>query len=227
MISEHKTQKSGFTLLELSIVLVVIGLTVGGITVGRELIRSSETQSIIKDKAEFATSVSTFKSRYRKYPGDLNNASAYWSSTVDGDGDGKIDYIGGGLGEEYYAWQQLTLAGMLEGNYEGAVDSLPISGLPNGVYRLSYQTNVYGYDGLLLSLNAANPGDLANGPILSPAETYALDAKVDDGAADSGIVMGFNEEGVPGCVTNDYTAGSGDYLTGDDIKCKVFFKLLQ
>src|SRR5579872_1884494 len=88
----------GFTLIELSIVLVIIGFIVGGVLVGRDLIRSSELQSIITDKDRYKTAVYTFRSKFNELPGDMSDATTYWgvaggnasdnyTTSCDGNGD--------------------------------------------------------------------------------------------------------------------------------------------
>jgi prepilin-type N-terminal cleavage/methylation domain-containing protein len=215
----------GFTLIELSISLLIIGLLVGGVLVGQNLIRSAELQSVHKDFTQFNVASNSFLVKYSTHPGDFRNAQTLWGAGVaNGNGNRKIDYSGGGLGEEYNAWAHLSQAGLTKGTYTGSdVTSLPNGSLGNSHFRLSYQTGVYGKNGHMLSVNAKT-GPVANAAILSPNDVYSLDSKLDDGYADSGKLMGFNEEGVPGCVTNDYTVGSGDYVVGsDEIKCKIFY----
>ncbi|MDX2074529.1 MAG: prepilin-type N-terminal cleavage/methylation domain-containing protein [Alphaproteobacteria bacterium] len=228
----HKTSsikiKNGFSLLELSIVLTIIGLLVGGILVGRALIRASEVRSVVSDVNRLKTEISTFRLKYGTLPGDAINASTYLGgSAVNGNNNSQIDYLLGLPGEEYYAWQHLALAKMTAGDYDGSTTNLPKSRISNGFYRISYQTNVYGKSGNMISFNALNQTfSLAHDPILNPADAHSIDGKLDDGLADKGRVLAFNPEGVPGCVTNDYTAGSGDYiLTNNSVLCKMFFIL--
>lgn len=57
-------RETGFTLVELSIVLVIIGLIIGGVMVGRDLIKTSEVRSQISQIEEFKTAVNTFKVKY-------------------------------------------------------------------------------------------------------------------------------------------------------------------
>jgi len=61
----------GFTLIELSIVLVIIGLVAGGVLVGRDLIKASEIRATISQKIRYDTAVNTFKLKYNGLPGDL------------------------------------------------------------------------------------------------------------------------------------------------------------
>lgn len=137
--------KSAFTLLELSIVLVIIGLIVGGVVAGQELIRNAELNSISMQKNQVVTAVNAFRSKYNALPGDMDNAAAYWgfansggaggecadpldnrgtgTQTCNGNGDGYISYgsslSAGESWELYRFWQHLSNAKLLNGNYSG------------------------------------------------------------------------------------------------------------
>lgn len=71
-----KGAKNGFTLIELSIVLVIIGLLVGGVLVGQDLIKAAEVRATITQIEKFNTAVNTFLGKYGELPGDMSAASA-------------------------------------------------------------------------------------------------------------------------------------------------------
>ncbi len=127
----------GFTLIELSIVLVIIGLIVGGVLVGQDLIRSAAIRATISQVEQFNTGVNTFYGKYQGLPGDLNYSSAlnYGLTAIDagseargsggagtGDGNGIIegnDFGGGAVypqslgqfgAETGFFWSDLTYA---------------------------------------------------------------------------------------------------------------------
>jgi prepilin-type N-terminal cleavage/methylation domain-containing protein len=137
-------RKQGFTLLELSIVLVIIGLIIGGVTAGQDLIRSAELQNIPKEIQQYKTIINTYRLKYNALPGDHANAIDYWGAihanpstctgqrstgteTCNGNGDGLI----GGLGtfpfgdEKYRFWQHLANAELITGNYTGVYGTSP------------------------------------------------------------------------------------------------------
>lgn len=131
--------KKGFTLVELSIVLVIIGLIVAGVVMGRDLVRNFQLRNIISDYEEYVAAINAFKLKYDGLPGDLANASIYFAplssgtclatSTTDkttcpGDGDNIIEYGSasgtmGAVREAFRFWEHLGLAGLYGGAYSG------------------------------------------------------------------------------------------------------------
>jgi prepilin-type N-terminal cleavage/methylation domain-containing protein len=134
---------SGFSLVELSIVLIILGLLTGGILGGRSLIRAAEVRSIGTDIEQYLTAIYTFQEKYNALPGDLRNATQFWGEqhadpatcrgtasttelTCDGDGDGLICPGGGNTCWEMHRfWQHLANAGMITGTFTGVGLSVP------------------------------------------------------------------------------------------------------
>tara|TARA_B100001123_G_scaffold245958_2_gene274880 strand:+ start:1175 stop:1945 length:771 start_codon:yes stop_codon:yes gene_type:complete len=125
--------RRGFSLVELSIVLVVLGLVVGGVMVGQNLIRASELRGVVTQLQQYTIAVEKFRETYNGLPGDLYNATKFWGTaavcpgtqanpktdarTCNGDGDRAIEF--GAAQERYLFWQQLSNAGLIEGKYTG------------------------------------------------------------------------------------------------------------
>jgi len=139
-VIRHPPQ-SGFTLVEIAIVLVIIGLIISGIVVGKDLIRASQLRAVATEVGRYTQAVSDFRDKYLALPGDFAGAVALWGSpaagcpsgasaagdpataTCNGNGDGRIT-IGGTITtaaqyEQFRAWQHLANAGMIEGSYSG------------------------------------------------------------------------------------------------------------
>lgn len=138
--------KHGFSLVELSIVLVILGLLTGGILAGQNLIRAAELRSVTSDLSRYSTAVFTFRDKYFALPGDMRNATQFWGSaggdgdisgtcssqtgtgtqTCNGNGDGNFTSsigIAGGYTEFITFWQHLSNAGLIEGSYNGIAGS--------------------------------------------------------------------------------------------------------
>lgn len=129
MTSRH--HQSGFTLIELSIVLVVIGLLVGGILVGDNMIKAASIRSQISQIDKYNAAVNAFRSKFNGLPGDLlpTQASAFGFVTRiggAGHGDGNGILAGGNAnatmacGETVLFWNDLSTAGLADGSFQGA-----------------------------------------------------------------------------------------------------------
>lgn len=129
--------QSAFSLVELSIVLVILGLLTGGILGGQALIRAAELRAVSTEYNRWTTAAQTFRDKYFAIPGDMANATAFWGKdatncngdtgspgtpgTCNGDGDGTIEAAAtpGVTAEVFQLWKQLALGGMIEGTFSG------------------------------------------------------------------------------------------------------------
>ncbi len=112
----------GFTLIELSIVLVIISLIVGGVIGGKSLIESAKLQTVIRDVSAYQTAWNNFKLQYDNIPGDFSEALDYWNDGClggnvwcDGNGNNLISSDFDNNSEGVAAMRHLKLAGILEG----------------------------------------------------------------------------------------------------------------
>lgn len=128
--------QSGFTLLELAIVVVIVGLLLGGVLFGRDLMRQAGLRAIMAEEARYVSAITAFKEKYLGLPGDLHTAEDIWGSdascpdtaanaihktvTCNGNGDGKMNATYDTFYERLRMWQHLANAGMIEGQYTGA-----------------------------------------------------------------------------------------------------------
>ena len=108
-----------FSLVELSIVLVILGLLVGSVLSGQALVRAAELRSVTTDYQRYTTAIRTFRDKYFALPGDMNNATTIWTGTTNGNADGMVGQTGCGAlqTENVSAWQQLAYANLIAGSY--------------------------------------------------------------------------------------------------------------
>ncbi len=175
MRKESKLLCAGFTLIELSIVLVIIGLIVGGVLVGRDLINASEVRSQIGQIEKYQQATNTFRVKYGFIPGDLlaKDASQFGFATragTQGRGDGNglldgIDHNGNpnnnsiSGGETAMFWVDLSTARLIDGNFTAATTSaaaasgtqldsyMPKAKIGKGNYIHTWGGGWSGYDG--------------------------------------------------------------------------------
>ena len=87
-----KTKQAGFTLVEIAIVLVIIGLLLGGILKGQEMITQAKIKNVVNDFNGITAAVNSYQDRYRALPGDDLNAGTRWTAqgAISGDGNGQF-----------------------------------------------------------------------------------------------------------------------------------------
>lgn len=114
---------SGFTLIELAIVLVIIGLLLGGVLKGQELINSAKAKNMANDFRNIQVQIYSYQDKFRALPGDDKAAITHVGATTNGDGDGVIEGAWNGGSETTPAnteavnvWQHLRLAGLAAGS---------------------------------------------------------------------------------------------------------------
>lgn len=222
--------KQGFTLVEIAVVLVVIGLLAGGVLGGRSLIRASELRSVTTQVDLYKNAVLSFKNMYRALPGDMPNATKFFGDratgtescadgaisdgnpgTCNGDGDQQIGNTSGTnavLWEYVWVWQHLGLAGMIDGQYTGISFNLnrgvnvPPARVGQGVFWMVYYQTYQRYANLIYLGSVTGQ---AWGPVMKANEAYNIDAKIDDGDPFRGDVRTWNGYigGFPttGCVS--------------------------
>lgn len=229
-----------FSLVELSIVLVILGLLTGGILAGQSLIRAAELRAVTSELSRYHVALRSFQSKYMMLPGDITNATQFWGTattcpgtvaepstdarTCDGNGDGLIGSTGATRYERFRAWQQMANAGLIEGSYTGVPgaqgnvhavvgQNIPASKLALAGWNvLSDATSKLQIGATLASNNTAY------GPVMRPEEAWNIDLKMDDGLPTSGKTTG-------NCF--DAATPPAYNLTDASIACSLVFNVLQ
>jgi prepilin-type N-terminal cleavage/methylation domain-containing protein len=233
-------KNKGFSLVELSIVLVILGLLTGGILGGQSLIRAAELRAVSTEYQRYKTAAATFRDKYFALPGDMTNAVSFWPTATNGNGNGAFETAGAasGVGEVWGFWQQLSLAALIEGTYTGAAGSAgafqavigtnaPRSRLNNGGWSaytalspttqtaLPASTGYFeGTYGNVLLIGAA-AGIETIAPLFVPSEIWNIDTKMDDGKPSTGFIRVFESSGGSTAGQRCYTGvASTSALTG-------------
>lgn len=245
-MGEHH-KNSGFTLVELSVVIVIIGLIVAGIVAGKSLVEQSKARSIIGDINRYTIAYTMFESIYADLPGDFNNATDYWAShgnVVNGNGNGEV------LNEQLQFWRHLSLSGLIEGNYSGVDEGDPDIQIPlnapktviNGATWSAWSPNAglptsHGYDGTMLYFGGPFTVNVFL-PVINTEMAFSIDKKMDDGLVGQGTIHASNGYVTPGagwgatsgCHTgsNSSTSSEWDFTTkGDHCALIYWIKITQ
>lgn len=199
-----KQKQSGFTLVEIAIVLVIVGLLLGGILKGQELINSARVRSLADKAIGAQAAYYGFLDRYRAVPGDMTASAATSAIGVTvssgGDANGQLDNPAGTPWTEPNAlWEQLSKAGFVAGNYVGG-SVMPNSG--NNVAPLNpfNQPMVVGHSADYMGLATTSIRlNVVLGRGIPVDVAREVDIKMDDGqpltgavriAVDSGAIFG-------------------------------------
>lgn len=171
-------RQSGFTLIEIAIVLVIIGLLLGGILKGQELITQGRIRNVANDLQSVTAAINLYQDRYRALPGDDAGAAARWTITAPlgtlGDGIIQGNYDSGtSTDQSRQFWLHLRRAGLIGGPSNDALPPNAASG------TIGVQNGAQGLTGLVVCANNL-PATIAQ----------AIDSQFDDGNATTGTVRG-------------------------------------
>lgn len=232
-----------FTLIELSIVLVIIGLLVGGIMGGQVLVQQAKIQKIGTLFNQYGIAVNTFRMQYNGLPGDITGTN-FWScsgvTNCNGDNNGQIN---SSTYEQYLFWYHLSQAGLVNGNFTGNVAGTfytASTNCPNGPlgscfgarYQSPYSFQTYNF----IEYGAISSSGYTENGIISPKDAYALDVKFDDGLPYSGKILAiFGNDQLAASTPTNCTAATawnastkGAFtLTYTGNSCRVFYNIDQ
>ncbi len=179
--------QQGFTLVEIAIVLVIIGLLLGGVLKGQEMIQNAKIKAIANDAKGLTAAIYAYYDKYKAYPGDDPRATTNLPGAsggcvagdlVNGNGDGNI-------GEYYAALEHLACAGLITGNYNGTSD----------LYKHAFGGTAYIYYQTL----QGKTGNMVRFDNLPADVALAFDRMMDDGIFDKGSIRA-SADYVPGTV---------------------------
>jgi prepilin-type N-terminal cleavage/methylation domain-containing protein len=172
---QHTHSQSGFTLVEIAIVMVIIGLLIGGVLKGQAMIESAKVKRVMKQADEMRAGVMTFYDKFGLYPGDENLANVPpGGGDINGDGNGQITGA-----EVFEVYRDMSLSGLISGTYNGT------SNLPKHAFGGNMDLVYVDPPG------ASTPASHYLRFYNLPAEIcIEIDTKADDGVYNAGSIVG-------------------------------------
>ncbi|MFN7038362.1 MAG: type II secretion system protein [Alphaproteobacteria bacterium] len=238
--------RRGFTILEISIVTIVISLIVAGISLGQSMIRNANIRSVIIGFGEISKAVSSFKLQFNALPGDMTS-SIYSNSNIPtyGNGNGIIESTSSACNstESIIAWNHLYYTENYPGKLSGVSPSsvpcalvnvnVPASRVKNGFFFLwnsaGNSGSVFGVSkGNLIHFGKLSTSDNSvNGSIISASDAQIIDAKMDDNVANTGALFGIDgNDTTNGYCSGPWSGAGADYKYGaTTISCRLVFWL--
>ena len=229
-------KQAGFTLVELAIVMIIIGLLIAGVLKGQALINNAQVTATVAQIKAIDAATTTFKDQYSGFPGDIVSASTKLPNcigpcaSIAGDGNGHLNNLPGDSPkstEGEAAWSELSAASLVTGITPNAAGesigaNYPATKISNNGFTMGYTNGAKISD---LALNLA-PTAIDSGAYvatttdvtkaasvgLTPVQANAIDSKIDDGDPNTGSVQGFGTAG--SCDTKATPDAYNTSLTG-------------
>jgi prepilin-type N-terminal cleavage/methylation domain-containing protein len=211
-MSMKKTQ--GFTLVEIAIVLVIIGLLLGGILKGQEMITQAKIKNLIADFSGISAAYHGYQDRYRKLPGDDGDANARWTLGIAAPAAGA--YNDGTVSGAYNSttandesrlfWLHLRRAGFVAGSDQEPPFNAVTGKLGVQTGNANNATALGGFSALIVC-SANMPDKVA----------IAVDTQMDDGDARAGSVRGQLHTAGPNPVIQDAVPGTNFVENGVNV----------
>lgn len=255
MNTTNRKSQRGFTLVELAIVLVIVGLLISGILKGQELIANAQVNASVAKAKAIEGAIITFRDNYYYLPGDLNNAATKLQAcagvcATNGNQDNRIGtnatFVGakviGTISEDMAAFAHLAAANLL-----GEVSSNPTAvefgltapsapvgggflvGISNGTSSAGTTATALPQAGHMLALvNSASGAVAATSTVMTPGQSERFDRKMDDGAPNTGSVaaIGVITAGTTQCATAaDNTGVYAVSVAG--LNCGLYVRILN
>lgn len=253
-LSRVNSPTGGFTLLEMAVVVVIIGLLTAGILSGKSFLANAELRSLMTESQVLINAFNQFSKTYGAYPGDYNPPAGPpderpWPAANYGDGNGVIrSDTGGGFNERetFIAFEHLARAGLIKGNYTGDAGNVnmgtnvPVSSITGVGFLLTHPDDrrgvvgtgpalgfyFQGQYGHILWIGADNNSTVPSRGFLRPSRALAFDDKFDDGTPGTGwITTRKNVGGVSCATTADPTTAAYNVAQETNAQALCYFFL--
>lgn len=229
----RRAAQRGFTLVEMAIVLVIIGLIIGGILKGQEIVDNARVKSQVSQIDGIKAAISTFVDEYNYFPGDDPNAVTQIGviAGTNGNGDGFVspnagagfaDNVAAGAGEVNWVWYHLQTAQLLTGiplqNSAAGVATGAVAAANLFTYQGKLASSYLYYGDMIWNATVENKmiriqGNNSYGNVPTPAVRVAdanqIDTKYDDGVPGTGNILAAEYSNAANCCNGAACTAAG------------------
>ena len=194
------SKQSGFTLVEIAIVLVIIGLLLGGVLKGQELINSAKVKNMASDFRNLQVMIYGYQDKYKKMPGDDNAAVLRFNLAAghEGNGNGVIQGLwnqtdpapAANANEAVLAWEHLRKANLASGSTDFSSVAAATASLPT-----NSEGGQFGFSGTKPITTMTGGTFYACSDSIDGKFAALLDLTLDDGKSNSGSVQAIEQSG--------------------------------
>lgn len=229
--------KKGFTLVELSISLIIIALILAAIFSSTSLINNAKLRALLTEVADFEVAISHFEEKFKYLPGDFPQAAVKIGGGIaNGNGDWNISkdeslviarslYLSNDFKQQY-----ATLAGDIDIGTNIVETSLNSGGLWFVTHQSGLGSNVdsiYGKSSESIDFAAKTDNNNIRNGVIDAKDAVNIDIKIDDGLADSGYIyasVGQDFDDSNGCVDELPSEPAANYvISRDGLSCRLHF----
>lgn len=198
-------RQAGITLVEIAIVLLIVGLLIGVLLKGQEMILNAKLKKIDRDRSGIATATLTYQDRYRQLPGDDDRASVRFAiysdgvddplpAEIDGNADGSIDgdWIAVANSETSNMWKHLRASDLIPGGGDDAIQPRNtyggVIGVRDGSLLITGHVTIFGeLEGAIAKIieSRLDDGSPESGQIQSDFTAALMDGRLASTAGDS------------------------------------------
>ncbi len=222
--------RSGFSLIELSISIMILALLMVGIGYGSSLITQAKSRAVISEATNYFSAVNTFNVKYQAMPGDFARAFDVWGTACannaadcNGNGNNKIE-----SSETFKAWKHMQNANIIVGAFSVYTAAANQADIGKNVPGTSYASSGGWSFGTTsdyrqyIEVGMFASGGMPTNPIFKQTEAYSIDAKMDDGLPNTGDVLADGAYTATGCASSNTASGQYNTLQ-KSIACALKF----
>ena len=208
-----KNKQGGFTLVEIAIVLVIIGLLLGGVLKGQELKNSAKVKNMASDFRNVQVMIYGYQDKYKRLPGDDNTAIARWTLAASHEGDGN-GVVGGKWNDTTVTESVLLWEHLRRGNLASGLTDFSSAAAIKASLPTNSEGGMFGLSGTMPIKNMNGGTFYACSDGIDGKFARQLDLTLDDGVANTGSIQSVAFSAAGATQADGTAVASATYVDG-------------